>query len=123
MRLRKFTIRNFKAIQSLDLDSDDLLILIGENNCGKSCVLSALSLFLSGSAIKDPLLFHRHLTDEGHSIEFVGYFDQLTATELDQTAIKGRTHAGEWILKKKYWAETDASDGEDKTSWKEQLFL
>ena len=53
MRLRHFTVHNFKAIRHLELDWDDLLVLIGENNCGKSCVLSALSIFLSGSAVKD----------------------------------------------------------------------
>ena len=74
MRLHRFKIVNFKAIQTIELDWDDLLILLGENNCGKSCVLSALSIFLSGSAIKDPLLFHRHQTDEAHAIELIGHF-------------------------------------------------
>jgi putative ATP-dependent endonuclease of the OLD family len=122
MRLRKFVVQNFKAISHLELDWADLLVLIGENNCGKSCVLSALSIFLSGSSIKDPMLFHRHLADEPNAIEFVGYFDQLTTEELEEMAVKGRTNNGEWILKKKYWVEIDTVDGEDKSSWKEMLF-
>ncbi len=77
MRLCRFSVTNFKAIRHLELHWDDLFVLIGENNCGKSCVLSALSIFLSGSAIKDTSLFHRHLTDEANAIEFVGHFDQL----------------------------------------------
>jgi energy-coupling factor transporter ATP-binding protein EcfA2 len=115
-------VTNFKAIKRLDLDWDDLLVLIGENNCGKSCVLSALAIFLSGSAIKDPLLFHRHLADEPNAIELIGHFDQLTADELQQTAVRGRTNNGEWILKKKYWVAVDNVDGEDKSAWKETLF-
>ena len=122
MRLRRFSLTNFKAIRHLELEWDDLLVLIGENNCGKSCVLSALAIFLSGSAIKDPLLFHRHLADEPNAIELIGHFDQLTAEELEQTAIKGRTNNGEWILKKKYWVAVENVDGEDKSSWKEILF-
>jgi predicted ATP-dependent endonuclease of OLD family len=122
MRLHRFKIVNFKAIQTLELDWDDLLILIGENNCGKSCVLSALSIFLSGSAIRDPLLFHCHRTDEANAIEFIGHFDQLTTAEQDEIAVKGRTCNGEWILKKKFWQESDTVDGEEKVSWKEQLF-
>ncbi len=122
MRLRHFTVHNFKAIRHLELDWDDLLVLIGENNCGKSCVLSALSIFLSGSAVKDSLLFHRHLTDEPNAIELIGYFDQLITEELEETAVKGRTNNGDWILKKKFWTEVDTVDGEDKTSWKEMLF-
>ena len=122
MRLRRFGVTNFKAIRHLELEWDDLLVLIGENNCGKSCVLSALSIFLSGSAIKDPLLFHRHLADEHNAIELIGHFDQLTDDDLDQTAIKGRTNNGEWILKKKYWVAVESVDGEEKSSWKEMLF-
>jgi hypothetical protein len=34
MRLRKFSIRNFKAIQNLELEWDDLLILI--ENCSSA---------------------------------------------------------------------------------------
>lgn len=123
MRLHRFAITNFKALKNLEFDWDDLLVLIGENNCGKSCVLSALSLFLSGGAVRDPLLFHRHLTDEANAIELTGYFDQLAPEELNEIAVKGRTHQGEWILKKKFWLEnSSASDGEEKSSWKEQLY-
>jgi len=122
MRLFRFSVTNFKAIKHLELDWDDLLVLLGENNCGKSCVLSAISLFLSGSAVKDPLLFHRHLTDEPNAIELIGHFDQLTTDELEQTAIRGRTNNGHWILKKKYWLTVENVDGEDKNSWKEVLF-
>ncbi|WP_263350254.1 ATP-dependent nuclease [Acidicapsa acidisoli] len=121
MRLRRFVIVNFKAIQRIELDFDDLLIVIGENNCGKSCALSALSIFLSGSAIKDTSLFHRHQADEANAIELIGYFDQLTATEQEESAVKGRTLGGEWILRKKFWMTVDSTDGEDKTSWKEEL--
>lgn len=52
MRLRAFEIRNFKAIAFLHLAWDDLLVLIGENNSGKSSVLAALTCFLGGSGIK-----------------------------------------------------------------------
>ncbi len=123
MRLYKFAITNFKALKNLEFDWDDLLVLIGENNCGKSCALSALSLFLSGGAVRDPHLFHRHLTDEANAIELTGYFDQLAPEELNEIAVKGRTHQGEWILKKKFWLEnSSALDGEEKSTWKEQLY-
>jgi len=123
VRLRRFTIANFKALKNLEFDWEDLVVLIGENNCGKSCVLSALSLFLSGGTVKDPLLFHRHVTDDANAIELTGYFDQLTPDELNEIAVKGRTYQGEWILKKRFWLENStATDGEEKISWKEQLY-
>ena len=122
MRLHRFEIKRFKAIESLSFEWDDFVVFIGENNCGKSCVLSALALFLSGSAIKDPLLFHKYLTSEANAIELVGHFDQLTPVDLEQVAVKGRTSGNEWVLKKKFWLETELVDEEEKSSWKEMLY-
>ena len=57
MRLRKFDIRNFKGIQSASFQWEDIIILIGENNVGKSSVLEALQCFLGGAIVKDDDLF------------------------------------------------------------------
>lgn len=122
MRLRRFEVRNFKGIENLAIEWDDLLVLIGENNAGKSSLLHALSCYLSGSAIKDASLFRKHEAGPDNAIEFVGHFDQLTPAELDQVAVKGRTYNGEWILKKKYWLEQANAGEEEKGGWKEQLY-
>lgn len=123
MRLRRFEIRNFKAIECADIEWHDLLVLIGENNCGKSGALAALAQFLSGGSIKDPSLFRRHRTDAQNAIELTGYFDQLTPVDAEQVAVRGRITNGEWILKKRYWFEP-GGDGDDpeRGGWKEQLF-
>ena len=42
MRLCRFEIRNFKGIQEASFEWDDIVVLIGENNAGKSTVLQAL---------------------------------------------------------------------------------
>lgn len=122
MRLRTFEIRNFKAIASLALDWDDLLVLIGENNSGKSSVLAALECFLGGSGIRDASLFRRHRTTAADAIELVGHFDQLTPTEEQQVAVRGRMHNGEWVLKKRYWFEVGEGDDPERGGWKEQLY-
>ena len=41
MRLRRFKTHNFKPIEYTSIEWDDLLVLIGENNCGKSSERSA----------------------------------------------------------------------------------
>lgn len=122
MRLRRFEIHNFKAIEYTSIEWDDLLVLIGENNCGKSSVLGALACYLSGSGIKDPSLFRRHLTDGKHAIELIGHFDQLSAVDEQQVAVRGRIHNGEWILKKRYWLEVAEGEDTERGGWKEQLF-
>ena len=80
MKLYRFEIRNYKGIEYASLAWDDLLVLIGENNSGKSSVLSAIAIFLSGSSIKDTSLFRRHQTDDANAIELIGHFDNLTVT-------------------------------------------
>ena len=123
MRLHRFEIRNFKAIEYVNVEWDDLLVLIGENNCGKSSVLAALSCFLSGSSIKDASLYRRHLTESQNAIELIGHFDELTDIEQQQVAVRGRMTNGQWVLKKRFWFEAggDGGDGE-RGGWKEQLF-
>ena len=49
MKLTKIHIKNFRGITDLELDIDDVLVIIGENNTGKTSVLEALSYCLSRS--------------------------------------------------------------------------
>lgn len=120
MRLRKFEIRNFKCIEYASMEWENLLVLIGENNAGKSSVLSAIATFLSGSAIKDASYFRRHLTDAAHAIELIGHFDSLSDEEKNQVAVRGRMDGNSWVLKKRFWFEA-GPEGE-AGGWKEQLF-
>jgi len=120
MRLCRFEIRNFKCVEYSCLEWEDLLILIGENNAGKSSVLLAIATFLSGSSIKTMSLFRRHQTDAANAIELVGHFDDLNDEERDQVAVRGRMDGDRWILKKRYWYE-QGEDGE-AGGWKEQLY-
>ena len=120
MRLCRFEIRNFKCIEYASFDWHDLVVLIGENNAGKSSVLSAVALFLSGSAARDASLFRRHQVDTENAIELIGHFDEISIEEADQVAVRGRMFGDKWILKKRYWYEPGA-DGESG-GWKEQLY-
>ncbi len=38
MKLQDISIKNFRGIRSLDLPLDNLTVLIGENNVGKSTI-------------------------------------------------------------------------------------
>lgn len=120
MRLCRFEVKNFKCVEHARLEWEDLLVLIGENNAGKSTILSAIAVFLSGSAIKDHSLFRRHMTDAANAIELIGHFDSLSDEEKGQVAVRGRMHGDRWVLKKRYWFEA-GEDGESG-GWKEQLY-
>ncbi len=49
MKLKEFRIEKYRTVENLTLCMADLLILIGENNCGKSNILRALELFYQDS--------------------------------------------------------------------------
>jgi energy-coupling factor transporter ATP-binding protein EcfA2 len=121
MRLCKFEIANFKGIQNASFEWDDVIVLIGENNAGKSTILQALQWFLGGSQVKDANLFFNHLADAEHAIELVGHFDQLSDPERQAQAARGRLHGDKWIIKKRFWLEGQ-ENGNNEGSWKEQYY-
>ena len=64
MTVSSVRIRNFRGIRDLSLDLDDVTVLIGENNSGKTSVLDALKLCLrnlgpQSRVVFDALDFHR----------------------------------------------------------------
>jgi Predicted ATP-dependent endonuclease of the OLD family len=50
IKLKSVEIENFRSIvgEALALDFDDLTVIVGPNNCGKSNILRALQLFFTG---------------------------------------------------------------------------
>ena len=49
MKLRDIEIDKFRTIDNLSASISDMLIMVGENNCGKSNILRALELFYQDS--------------------------------------------------------------------------
>ena len=119
MRICKFEIQNFKSIQNASFEWEDIVVLIGENNAGKSTVLQALQCFLGGSQLKDPEFFCDKLTDLDHAVELTAHFCELSEIEQQAGAVRGRMSGDTWVLKKKFWCEKE--NGEEAT-WKELYY-
>jgi putative ATP-dependent endonuclease of the OLD family len=49
MKLKTIEIEKFKTIENVSASMSDMLIMVGENNCGKSNILRALELFYQDS--------------------------------------------------------------------------
>ncbi|MEW8348170.1 MAG: AAA family ATPase [Candidatus Thiodiazotropha taylori] len=56
IKLDSVEIENFRSIigDSLKVDLDDLVVIVGPNNCGKSNILRALQLFFTGTVEGNP---------------------------------------------------------------------
>jgi len=67
--LRSLEVENFKGIVSGRLDLDDTTVLIGENDCGRSSLLSALAVVLASGDGDRPTVrphhFHRPVDPAG----------------------------------------------------------
>jgi putative ATP-dependent endonuclease of the OLD family len=67
MKLLKVHLQNFRGIKNLELDLDDLVVLIGENNTGKTAILHAIRLCLRDLGPRKRVVFDAfdfHLKDE-----------------------------------------------------------
>ncbi len=66
MFLTKIDIKNFRGIEEISISLDDLCVLIGENNAGKSSILDAIRICLTRSLTRRGAVFDEydyHLKD------------------------------------------------------------
>jgi predicted ATP-dependent endonuclease of OLD family len=88
MRLAGLLIKNYKRIgtNECDIRIDEIVILIGQNNAGKSTVLDAYEAFASAGKALDESHFHN--SDISKPIEITGVFDQLKPDDIDAISNK-----------------------------------
>jgi putative ATP-dependent endonuclease of OLD family len=79
MKLSKVSIKNFKSIKDIEFDFPEsgILVLVGENNAGKSNIIRAIDLICGESWIgKEKLEDHDYyLRDKNNEIEIDLFFD------------------------------------------------
>jgi hypothetical protein len=108
LKLLRFEAENYRSLKSFGLDVDDFLVLVGENNHGKSNFFYALELFLSSSTkgVSKEIFFNR-LVDK--PIRLTATFKELS--EQESQKLRPWMVNGTMTLRKEY-----AIDLEDKTS-------
>ena len=57
MKLKKLILENFKAYEKAEIDFNDITIIVGRNDSGKSTILQALNLFFNPDVITFYLFF------------------------------------------------------------------
>jgi putative ATP-dependent endonuclease of OLD family len=79
MKLKRISIKNFKSIKAVEFDFPEsgILVLVGENNAGKSNIIRAIDLICGESWIgKEKLEDHDYyLRDKNNEIEIYLFFD------------------------------------------------
>lgn len=110
MKLTSLRIRNFKRIgpAGCNIRIDEIVVLVGRNNVGKSTVLDAYEAF--ASAGKELSLSHFHNEDAKNQVEITGIFCNITAE--DESVISAKwTHDddefGRCIKVRWIWATPD----------------
>ena len=84
MRIRKISIKNFRAIEDQTIEIEPYNTFVGANGAGKSSVLGALNLFFGDLDVKR--ISERDFFNRGTSkpIEISVTFDQLNETALEE---------------------------------------
>lgn len=111
MRLKEFTVRNFKGINEIsismpetDLDrhgSGEFVSIVGENNAGKSSILRALQLALPMTEFSRPKLDHfpDRKTSTG-PIEVELLFENIPEEIREKQGVRTHMQGGEYRIKK-----------------------
>ncbi|MEM5491798.1 AAA family ATPase [Hoeflea sp. AS16] len=81
MQVRSLEVSGLRSIRNAKLTFDDVTVLIGGNNAGKSTILHALRLFFDAAPKVTKDDFHKRTTE---SIEIVITFDNLTNSEVEE---------------------------------------
>ena len=82
LKVNQVFIKNFRSLEEIDLNCQNLVAFIGENNSGKSSVLEALDLFFnpSTSKISEEIFFGK---ETSRQIEITVEFEDLNGWEAN----------------------------------------
>lgn len=105
MKLKKISIKNFRAIRDLQVEIGAHTIFIGSNGVGKSCILKAVDKFFSPSSRVEIDDFHeRNVADP---IEIALTFNSFSAEESERFG--SRIHADEMTVVRVFLSQGGAS--------------
>lgn len=83
MRLQQFNIKNYKSIKDeIEVYIDDIVVLIGPNNSGKSTILDAYEKFASLGSSKGLTLHDFYNSDTSIPIEMSGIFTDINDKDI-----------------------------------------
>lgn len=91
MQLRKLHIKNFRGIEDLEITFNDVNVLIGENNSGKSTILDAIHFCLTRSPTRRNVIFEEY----DHHLSTPGA-EPSESNPIEINLIFSESKEGEW---------------------------
>jgi len=80
MQIKKIAVKNFRLLKNLSIDlEEDLSLIIGKNNCGKTSLLLVLDKFLGSGASKNSFSFDDFNVDFKEELKSIIEGDELGA--------------------------------------------
>lgn len=107
MKLVSFKVQNYRSLRNFEIDIEQFLVVIGENNSGKSTIFRALDLFLS-STVKGVNNDSFYNYDVTLPITLTACFDSLTKHEREK--LKPWMVNGKLTVKKEYRRESGKTE-------------
>lgn len=106
MKLKTIEISKFRTIDNLTISMSDMMIMVGENNCGKSNILRALELFYQDSVrgIGEECFCFKDCTSP---ISLILTYDRLEEAEIDHAILKNWIYNNKIRVKKVIQHEAD----------------
>lgn len=92
MNISKVKIKNYRSIKDDEFEASKFVCIIGENNAGKSTTLLGISLFFSGTALKDSDFY-----DAQKPIYIELTFSEIVEGDLKRLSIEHRERIGSII--------------------------
>ena len=107
MKLLSFKAQNYRSLKNFELDLGQFLVIIGENNSGKSTIFRALDLFLSSTVkgVNDDSFYNHDIT---LPINLTACFDSLSKQEEEK--LEPWMVDGKLTVKKEYKRDSGKTD-------------
>lgn len=104
MKIRTVSLHNFRSVKDARFDLENYSLLVGENNAGKTNVLTALRIFYEDHGIKfeEDRDFPKFKTDEESWIEL-----EFLTTEEEQANLKESYKTKDNVLKVRRYLKSD----------------
>jgi putative ATP-dependent endonuclease of OLD family len=115
MRIDSVGIQNFRCLQAVEIEFDEITTFIGPNGAGKSTVLRALDWFFNGGTLEEADVYSGATVDRRIRVRVT--FSDLTATDREEL---GSTYAPATADTFTAWRTWDA--GSDKMTGKAMVF-